>query len=154
MNCSAQVNNEAQYIKEDCFEGYIFAKENVKDADWMPFNDMKEKYTPSVSDIIMAERILKEQLGKINKKTLMNQGKGCPIIHRKLSRYKRQYFGYINKSGEKIIWINFIWDKKKDSLKWWNTEVIYILDGCSYFWNIKVNLSTENLFELIVNGSA
>jgi hypothetical protein len=152
--CNAQTNEEVSYIKDKCYEGYVFPKENIIDADWMPFFNMKERFTPTVDDIIKAENILMEQLRGINEKTLMNQGKGCPIVHKKINRYKRQYFGYINNEGEKIIWINFIWDKKEDTLKLWDKKVITVLDGCSYFWNIKVDISKGKLFDLIVNGSA
>lgn len=152
--CSAQTSDSTYYIKSKCYEGYIFPKENIIDADWMPFNDIRERYTPTNDDIIKAENILKEQLGNINKQALMNQMKGCPIIHKKLNKYKRQYFGYINSNGGKIIWINCVWYKSEDALKLWNKKVITILDGCSYYWNIKINLSQDKLFDLIVNGSS
>ena len=152
--CSAQTNEEAYHIKGKCYEGYVFPKENTIDADWMPFNDIRERYTPTNDDIIRAENILQEQLRNINKQALMNQGKGCPNIYKKLNKYKRQYFGYINNEGEKIIWINCVWYKNEDVLELWNKQVITILDGCSYYWNIKVNLKQDKLFDLIVNGSA
>lgn len=149
---NAQSDNKAQPIKGTRFEGYIFPKTNIIDADWMPFHEVKERYTPTAEDIIIAEGILTEQLKRINA-SLMNQSKGCPIIHKNLKKYKRQYFGYINNSGEKIIWINLVWGNKESRLDL-DKKVRVVLDGCSYYWNIKVNLNEGKLFDLIVNGSA
>jgi hypothetical protein len=33
-------------------------------------------------------------------------------------------------------------------------ELIIVNDGCSYFWNIEVNIDTETVSNLMVNGSA
>jgi hypothetical protein len=85
---------------------------------------------------------------------LLNQVDGCPVIHKKLTKYKRQYVGIINQNGDMVVWVNFIWAKDKDSIKKLGDEIIIILDGCSYYWNVKVNLSSENLFDLSINGPA
>jgi hypothetical protein len=151
LTANAQ-QDKGQHIKEIKFEGFLFPKENVKDSDWMPLSNMKERYTPSREEIFKAEDILFKQLKEINT-SLMNQGNGCPIIHKNLKKYKRQYFGYINDIGEKIIWINLVWNRD-DNNKGLDEGVRFVLDGCSYFWNIKVNLNEEKLFDLIVNGSA
>lgn len=94
----------------------------------------------------------------------MNQVKKCPVIHRKLKSYRRQYFGYIDKYGDKIIYTTFnrdsyiLFDKlfrynAEDNEKW-KKEKEMVLDGCSYHWEIKINLETAELFELGVNGLA
>src|SRR5690606_25875838 len=74
------------------------------------------------------------------------------------------YFGYIDSSGKKIIYITFNWDRYsifdrlrgyyKDESENWKKEKEMILDGCSYHWEIKINLDTEEVFELGVNGVA
>lgn len=149
---NAQSDNKAQLIKGIKFEGYIFPKSNIIDADWMPLHEVKERYTPTAEDITTAEEILTKQLKGTNTQ-LVNQRKGCPVIHENLKKYKRQYFGYINNSGEKIIWINLVWGNKENSSDL-DKKVRVVLDGCSYYWNIKVNLNEGKLFDLIVNGSA
>lgn len=133
-------------IKEKGFEGYIFPKEYVL---VIPSNDLKDRYTPTKQDIINIESIIKDQLAEINKLQI-NQVNGCPIIHEKLKKYKRQYFGFTNNEGDSIIWVNCIWSKHiSDS---WGKDVVIILDGCSYYWNIKVNLNKKKIFDLQVNG--
>lgn len=145
-NSRSMDNNAPTYIKERKFEGYIFPKEYVLD---IPAENIKSRYTPSKEDIIKAENIIEEQIYYINK-SLINQTGGCPIIHKNLNKYKRQYFGFINDKGESIIWINLIW--KKEITASWGQEVVIILDGCSHYWNIKINLISNKAFDLQVNG--
>jgi hypothetical protein len=144
--CTALTDNTPCHIKEKGFEGYIFPKEY---ALVISFEDTKDRYTPTRQDIINVESIIKEQLATINK-PLTNQVNGCPIIYKELKKYKRQYVGYINKEGDSIIWVNFIWGKHISDT--WNKDVVIVLDGCSYYWNIKVNLSKKKAFDLQVNG--
>lgn len=137
------------YIKIGRVKGYIFPKEQKLYIE----ADENIRYTPSREDITKVEETLKEKLGEANKNQ-PNQGKDCPVIHKNLLKYSRQYVGYINESGEKIVWINLIWDKGKETESRLSKDVIIILDGCSYYWNIKVNLTKETLYDLQVNGSA
>jgi len=133
------------------FEGYIFLKDQSISP--LTFDDLKERFTPSEQEIAAAEQLIKAQLIKINQ-PLINQGRNCPIIHKNLDKYKRQYVGYINAQGEKVIWVNFIWGKRRDLLSGLNKGVITVLDGCSYYWNIKVNISKGTLYALQINGVA
>ena len=41
----------------------------------------------------------------------MNQVDNCPVINKKLKPYRRQYFGYIDSNGDKIIYVTFNWDR-------------------------------------------
>lgn len=101
------------------------------------------------SDIAIVESILKKKLKEINIKR-ENQNQGCPNIRKKLSRYTRQYFGFENQKGEKIVWVNLFWDRNLSEPA--RSELIMVNDGCSYYWNIEVNLSLETLSNLQVNG--
>jgi hypothetical protein len=130
----------------------------------------KERFTPTIDDIQKAERILKDNLEKANE-SRMNQVDNCPVIHKKLKSYRRQYFGYIDSSGDKIIYTTFNWDREsfpsrllngynkvfgqyEPERENWKKEKEMVFDGCSYHWEIKINLDTEQLFELGVNGIA
>ena len=68
-----------------------------------------------------------------------------------MKKYKRQYVGFINDKGEKILWINFVWDKRLTESEL-SEDIISVKDGCSYYWNIKINVTTNNIFELKING--
>ncbi|WP_334126872.1 hypothetical protein [Empedobacter brevis] len=134
------------YIEMKCFKGYIFEQEY--NAAWIN-GITKDRFTPTKEDITKVEEVLKKNLKTINV-NIPNQGGKCPIIHKKIKKYNRQYVGYIDTEGNKIIWVNFIWEKNCPEN--WNKELVDIFDGCSHYWNIKVNLSKEMLFDLSVNG--
>ena len=89
-------------------------------------------------------------LKEVNK-DLINQS-STPIIHRKLKKYKRQYFGYIDGNGDRILLINCFWSKNRSDSEIWLRNRIIVNDGGSYYWNIKFNLDKNALFELVVNG--
>ena len=150
MHCSAQKDSNIQQIKGKYFEGYIFPKTYT---DFIPIENATDRFTPQQEDILKAEEILNEQLANLNR-DLLNQTGSCPIIHKKLSKYKRQYIGIITENGDKVVWINFVWKKDKGVLKKYGNEIIIIIDGCSYYWNVKVNLTKGKLFDLNINGSA
>lgn len=139
-------NNEPVFIEGSDFMGYIFPKEYK--SDYFSPNDGLT-YTPSKEDVIRAETILKEKIKEANKSRI-NQGDKCPVIHKQLRKYNRQYFGIIDKDGNKIIYINFIW--KKLTPNHWNKEIIVVLDGCSYYWNVKVNIDDKKICDLSING--
>ena len=81
---------------------------------------------------------------------------------KKLSEIKknyRQYLCYIDEKGEKIIFINSMcelftdYDKNNDPIIFdWRNEMIDVSDGGECYWNIKVNLSTNEYYELKING--
>jgi len=142
---STQLNNTT-YIQQKSFDGYIFSKDHFI---LISVENQQERYTPSKEDVIQVERLIRRNLWKVNNR-LINQGGSCPIIHKNLKNYIRQYFGFVNKNGEKIIRINFVWKTKSTDGN--ISKDVYVLDGCSYYWNIKVNIDSEKLFDLMVNG--
>ena len=101
------------------------------------------------NDIVLAEQLLKKNLNSLNERKI-NQGEGCPNIQKKLRKYYRQYFGFQNRNGERIVWINLFWDKSL--IQQAQSEIIMVHDGCSYYWNIEVNLTKGTLSNLHING--
>lgn len=121
----------------------------------------KTKFSPSIDEISLAENLLKSNIQIVNSDKL-NQGNGCPIIHKNLNKYLRQYMGYIDANGEKIIHVNFEWNRysilqnirgiyRIDSDSW-KREWQISFDGCSFNWELKINLAKEKLFDLSING--
>lgn len=143
--------DETVCIKGDGYYGYIFNKEN--DA-FLSVKDQEEKYTPTKEEIQLLEEKLRVQIPLLNREET-NQGKGCPVIHKKLSRYVRQYFGFINRKGDKIIFINFVWAKSDNKLiERLSKDYVEINDGCSRYWRIKYNLTQGEFYEFRVNPKA
>ena len=112
-----------------------------------------ERFTPIRTEVDQAEKALTEDLEKTNNSLINQDGKYNPIIHKNLKKYNRQYFGYIDKNGDKILLINCFW-KQKNRFVNWKKERVMVLDGGSHYWSIKLNLTTGKLFDLNVNGSA
>lgn len=67
-----------------------------------------------------------------------------------LTRYKRQYVPVINEKGEKEVWVNCFCDNPHN----WKNEIEQVLDGGNCFFNVKINLTKKNYYDLMVNGSA
>lgn len=111
-----------------------------------------QRFTPTRQEVDIAEISLDKDLKSLNKQ-LVNQSP-TPIIHKNLHKYKRQYFGYIDINGDRILLINCFWSKDKDDKDNWLTDRIMVLDGGSYYWNVKFNLDKKQLFDLDVNGYA
>lgn len=123
-----------QIVKTAAYQGYIFPSDNPS------YMFAGKRFMPSQLSVGMAERILTEQWRKA----------GGERISKELSTYVRQYVGYTNEKGEKIIWINFVHEPTPG---YELDKAIYEMkDGGDSFWNVKVNLTTHQLFELNVNG--
>lgn len=145
--CLWQQTEPSSYIQGNNFEGYIFNKEFFI---LLTIKNQKVRYTPNSEDITNAEQIISQKLYRINRKRI-NQASPCPIIHENLKNYERQYFGFINRRGEKIIWINYI-IKDYVTKEMLAKDLILPKDGCSNFWNVKVNLNLGKIFDLHING--
>ena len=128
----------------DNFEGVIFKKNYKQETS----DDKKnQSFTPTIDEIEFAERFLNQNLD-----TVKHISREKNIIQADLKKYVRQYCGFINKNGEKIIFINAfmdsnIYQRKKEWLK----EIISVWDGGYRFWQIKVDLVNRKLFDFYVN---
>ena len=144
LNLHAQ--KEATFCQCKFYRGYVF------DTSYLILKSIKQQQSRAVlscDEINIAEHILKNNLAELNVNKI-NQTHGCPNIRKKLCKYRRQYFGFINSKGEKIIWINMFWTKEfNDESKY---DLIRVFDGCSYYWNIEVNITTKSLGNLQING--
>ena len=80
-----------------------------------------------------------------------------------MPHYFRQYVGYLDKNGHRLIHINFYWnaysavDKLRgyaDQRLTYDSPYALFFDGGSYYWQVTVNLTTRRLCDLQVNGEA
>lgn len=144
VNLHAQ--KAAFFCKGKYYNGYIF------DTSYLLLKSVKQQQSRAIlscDDIKTAENILKNNLAVLYTNRT-SQAKGCPNIRKKLYRYRRQYFGFINSKEEKIIWINMFWNKEFNNKS--RYEFISANDGCSYYWDIEVNITTNSLSNLQING--
>jgi hypothetical protein len=68
-----------------------------------------------------------------------------------LTLYKRQYIAILNSKGEKEVWVNCFCGAGSQN---WKKNLILVLDGGNCYFNLKINLSTGQYYELTVNGDA
>lgn len=150
-------------VKSKNFRGTIFKSAYSQEKLLIvPTDSVLSKFTPTKEDIELAETILKEQIKKVNNPRI-NQFEKRLYIDKNLNKYFRQYVGFINEKGDRVIHINLYWDRFTifDRLKgYWDDRLEYTsdfsmpLDGGSRYWNINVNLTARELYRLFVNGVA
>ena len=132
------------HIQTSDYEGYLFSKDF-----WVDFGveNQESRYTPSHSDVDKAEKLIKRKIAYINRDH-ENQD-NCPLIDENIKQYKRQYVGFTDVYGAKILYINFVWDKKLDEKL--DKEITTVEGGCSHYFSLKINLDTEKIWDLKVN---
>ncbi|MBC6605660.1 hypothetical protein H8B13_02400 [Hymenobacter sp. BT188] len=149
-------------VKSNNFRGTIF-------TDKYPFTllhvsdiDSLKRFTPTLEELQEAEYILSRKLQFANR-SRMNQSDDNQIIHKNLNKYFRQYVGFFNKKGDKIIHINFHWNEytlvdnirgSLDTRLKYDSDYSTVFDGGSYYWEINVNLTKNKLSDLQVNGTS
>lgn len=139
-------SQEAEHYKTKEFDVAIFP-ETYKEL--LP----EKRFTPTHENITEAELALRTKLEDLN--YLLTHQSNSPVIHKNLSKYLRQYFGYIDENGNRILIINCFWKNvDKMAKKLWLKDRITVRDGGSFYWNVKYNLDTGELFDLEVNGNA
>ena len=81
-----------------------------------------------------------------------NQGRHYgPIIDKNLGKYTRQYAGFINDKGERVIHAGLNWKRNDEE---WKTDFILVFEGGSYHWTIRYNLDKDEFFQFCLNGIA
>ena len=119
------------YVKGKSYEGYIFPKEAL-----LGYPSDKYRYTPSLEDIAMAEKILGEYI-KSNK----NRQIELPKDRKVLKKFTRQYLGYLSSNNEIIIRINLFDKRKLEDGQSPSTEIIPFLGYCCS----QINITTKKI---------
>jgi hypothetical protein len=144
---------ESTHVKNKGYEGYIFSEKHFI---FMSIENQKKRYTPTINDIKEAEVILKDSIDA-------EMEKYCPypckpngearITKTSLKKYKRQYVGFLTNDGDTIVYINLLYndDIPKDRL---SSDIVWVLDGGSHYWQIYVNITKRRLFGMSINGIA
>lgn len=149
---SDSICEDAIYVKTDNYEGVIFGPKClkrliIKDGDTID----EPRWIPTMQDIENAEKLIRKYVTKKSKHPLVNQGNGCPIIYQNFDKYVRQYYGTYNKKGQKILEVNFLWREYAYETEWKCVRLM-IFDGCSFYWDISVNMNKKKCFDYWVNG--
>jgi hypothetical protein len=149
-------------VKANNFRGTIFKLTYPKAKLYIQPGDSLIRFTPDKNDIVLAETILKQQIDSINNPRVNQFGRE-EYIDENLSKYFRQYVGFINEQGHRVVHINFYWDRVsvierakgyRDGRLGYSSDFALVFDGGSRYWNINVDLTTKTLYALFVNGVA
>jgi len=145
---SKKLSDQITYVEDAQFKGVIFSA-----AYELPLVDetLKGRFTPTVDEVTRLEEELKSRIKDINK-SRSNQGRHYgPIIDKKLGRYIRQYVGFVNDKGEKVIYVGLHWNRRDYN---WKEEFLIVFDGGSYHWTIRYNEEKNEFSHFGVNGIA
>ncbi len=99
-----------------------------------------ERYNPSKFEAWETMNIIQWYLNKNNRKDILDS----------YDKYKIQLFWWINEKWEKIIFANYFCSEFED----WRTRLIEVEDWWSCFFNLKVNLDTQEVYDFYVNWNA
>ncbi|MCR4829217.1 MAG: hypothetical protein K5864_07135 [Bacteroidales bacterium] len=127
------------------YHGYVFNKDWEVD---ILVENQDGRFTPDDIDIAKAEKMMQKKIAYLNREHENQEGM-CPIIDEHLTKYTRQYVGFTDIHGYKIVWINGVWDEKMS--KQLSQDLVLASGGCGHYWHIKVNLDTEKVYGLEVN---
>ncbi len=146
--CAGYAQDKTLYVNGKNFEGYVFQKEH---SIW-GIAPNENRYTLNKSDVFVAEQILRDSINSDYIKVQQNSYKRPPINRKTLKRYIRQYVGYINDSGEIIVWIMFV---ERQMAKDLNPalDIIAICDGGYNYWSVCINITRRKLFDMQINGN-
>lgn len=161
LNFTIGFSQEIKLIEKRNFEGAIFPE--TYDILYTENPPKERRFTPTIAEIEKLETQLRKDIREINKNK-PNQGKDYePVIHRNLHKYVRQYIGFIDEDGHRVIHVNFLWNYYSfwDNIRgWtrpddrWKTEWQMTFDGGSRYWNIKYLVDENKFMDFRVNGVA
>jgi hypothetical protein len=109
------------------------------------------RFTPTHDQINLMEKILKG-----NRTQLDSLNSRFPLVARHLSKYKRQYLGYTNTKGHKIIYMNCfrVYKEDRSDFDYWRKKWIIVCDGGEDYWQACFDLNTGKFYLVSINGYA
>ena len=142
------------FIKFDQKQNYYFDK-NVKPA------------TLSAEEIVKIESLISKRVLEYNRiekdsalsitKRLRKKRRDPNFIWegdiiKNPSKYYKQLIAVVNSKGEKEVWVNCFCSKVGKSH--WKKDIVLVMDGGSCYFNLKVNVTKNTVYDLMVNGVA
>lgn len=126
---------------------YIFDWQNDNSSLWISIDSTLENFSPTIEQIGIAKKLSKNHIDSLE------QNRDGKILKFNHTDYYRQYVGFIDDKGNKVIFINAVckaYVQKDDLKKRW----IFVFDGGSCFYQIKVDLTNKKCLDFSVNGEA
>ena len=131
---------------------FIYTWDTSEDSIYFKLDRSLQKYTPTQEEIQKAKELSNNFIKSLERKRKSKKnGKLGSILEYNLDEYFRQYIGFVDKHGKKIILIYAFCSSfgEAHDLK---HNVVLVFDGGSCFYNIKINLETNKCYDFSVNG--
>jgi hypothetical protein len=134
------------YLEAEKFSGIIFSANNKK------YNGEYKRFTPTIDEIFNAENIFEKCL------SLGVKDSNGILVDIKMIKsppnYYRQYIGFYNKKGEKVIYFNCFTKSSTGDDNTWKQEELIVRDGGDNYFSILINLQNRDCSLFMVNGRA
>ena len=143
-------SQESYFVKGKGYYGYVFSKDQ-------PFCGLpieRDRISLTEENIFNAERILRNNINTEYVKSCQFLWKKPPINKRTLKNYYRQYLGYINSNNEIIVRIYLTMKKCVADIKELSDDLIIVYDGGYSYWYISINLQTQQVLKMNINGES
>lgn len=143
---SADTSNYAIFILDTShsFSSWYLGSNKPSDLNSSELLKIDTILTKSIAEYNQfQEKQIKDSLAKDPKLKLETDNNTIDLIY-----YKRQYVPSINTFGEKEVWVNCL------CITWpnpWRTNLIHVSYGGKCYFNITLNLSTNEYYNLSVN---
>ncbi|MHC1705014.1 MAG: hypothetical protein AB9846_13980 [Tenuifilaceae bacterium] len=156
----AEIRNNTIETNSIQFDNSIIAVFPYDSSENWLFKDCKPAELTN-EDFLVIEKLLKKCIDEYNpskEKEFIELNSVNPNLNLEkknfiidLTRYKRQYIAMVNNIGEKVVWINCFCNTLGNN---WKEKLIFVKDGRNCYFNLKINLTREQFYELTVNGDA
>jgi hypothetical protein len=121
---------------------YAILKLKFNDIPTYVFKDCKPADL-SNEDIVKIEVLVLDEIARYNK-----EAKKVLISHPE--KYYKQLIAVSNSNGEKEVWVNcFCY---LGNYSYWKNSIVVVLDGGSCFFQLKINLTKNSVYDFGVNG--
>jgi hypothetical protein len=101
----------------------------------------------SNEEIMQIEVLVHNEVVKYNK----SAKKGIyPLLISHPEKYYKQLIAVSNSNGEKEVWVNCFCSL--GSYSYWKKSIVGVLDGGSCFFQLKINLTKNSVYDFGVNG--
>lgn len=136
------MNSGNQAVRGSGYEGVILSVENAQELGPLLGNDINEFWLPTEQDVAALEAALPDYL-TANDEMFEN----LPVLWERLSKYKRQYVGYLE-NGQRVIYVNYFYNPPDNN---WKKEFILVMDGGDSYFNLRFQVETGQFYGLEVN---
>ena len=155
--CDLAISQNITIVENSNFTGAIFPAEyNFLDS----FLKDEKRFTPTEAEILDIEKKLRLQIRKLENQGLRKKNRK-QYVAQHLKNYVRQYTGYYDQDGNRIIYINSIWSESANVIDYgagetepdWKIHWLRVMDCGIHCWNVKYNATRKRFIDFSANNS-